>query len=576
MPTDVELDSLPSPAPAATNRLVGSRSAPIFQSVRQKCSGSSSAAAGVHRMTSQQSVRLAETPMDEELPPVSSLHRPSPASPPSSTDHATYTGHTVPPPDRGRGAYLMLAACSLAQAPIWGYSLSFGVFRQYYATHSLMNASPGSVTSIGTSQTGVMYLAVPVVMATLTRFPRLRPWCGPLGLVVSVASIAGSSAPGASASDSAGALIATQGVLYALGCALLFGAASLCLDDWFVERKGFAYGVMWAAKSAVGGGMPLLVAVLLDKYGVEATLRGWAVASAVMALPVLLFLRPRVPEGYVGPVARRSSNDADDDDDHNSNDNDNEIDAAAPGAAPTPSAASSLVFFRRPLFWMLMVGNIIQSLGYQMPNTYLSAYAVSLGLEQSTTLATYAGPLLLALFSVASVPGTMVMGMLGDRLPATTVVLISSVGSAVSVFALWYVSDLTRFHGNPLAILIAFALAYGFFAGGFSSTWSAVLHDMRKRDETANTGLVFGMLMGGRGLGFVLSGPISGALLAVGAAAGGPSKTSVVVGEYAPVILCTGTTAILGAWGSLWSLGRPCRRLARRVAVLIRGGRSRS
>lgn len=321
---------------------------------------------------------------------------------------------------------------------------------------------------------------------------------------------------------------------------------------------------MWAAKSTVGGGMPLLVAVLLEKYGVEATLRGWAVASAVMAAPVLLFLRPRVPEG-VSPDSVNDSNDTE-------NEN-NESSGPNTPAAP-PSTASSLVFFRRPLFWMLMIGNIIQSLGYQMPNTYLSAYAVSLGLEQSTALSTYAGPLLLALFSVASVPGTMVMGMLGDRLPATTVVLISSAGSAVSVFALWYVSDLTSFHGNPLAILIAFALAYGFFAGGFSSTWSAVLHDMKRRDETANTGLVFGMLMGGRGLGFVLSGPISGALLAAGASPDGPSKTSVLVGEYAPLILCTGTTAILGAWGSLWSLGRPCRRLARRVVAIFCGRRS--
>ncbi|CAK7201304.1 hypothetical protein SEUCBS139899_004007 [Sporothrix eucalyptigena] len=561
MPADVELDSLPSPEPAATSRLVGSRTAPTFRSIRQKSSGA------VHRLTGQRNVRLAETRQQHtgsNYEPRSSSPGQGMGEPPSSSpspDLITYGGRTVPPPDRGRGAYLVLAACSLAQAPIWGYSLSFGVFRQYYATHSLIDASPGSVTSIGTSQTGVMYLAVPVVMAILTRFPRLRPWCGPLGLIVSVASIAGSSAPGASESDSAAALIATQGVLYALGCALLFGAASLCLDDWFIERKGFAYGVMWAAKSTVGGGMPLLVAVLLEKYGVEATLRGWAVASAIMALPVLLFLRPRVPEGLTPDNHASSSNE--------NEDNENNSDSPAPVATST---ASSLVFFRRPLFWMLMVGNVIQSLGYQMPNTYLSAYAVSLGLEQSTALSTYAGPLLLALFSVASVPGTMVMGMLGDRLPATTVVLISSVGSAVSVFALWYVSDLTSFHGNPLAILIAFALAYGFFAGGFSSTWSAVLHDMKRRDETANTGLVFGMLMGGRGLGFVLSGPISGALLAAGA--NGRSKTSVVVGEYAPVILCTGTTAILGAWGSLWSLGRPCRRLARRVAVIFRGRRS--
>ncbi|CAK7266972.1 hypothetical protein SEPCBS119000_002300 [Sporothrix epigloea] len=573
MPPDVELDRLPSPASAGTRRLVANRAVSAFRSHRSK-SGSSGIA--LQRAASQPDTRLAGSLVDEERQPSFSRR----ASPPPSNHIANGERTTVPPPDRGRGAYLVLAACSLAQAPIWGYSLSFGVFRQYYATHSLVNASPGSVTSIGTSQTGIMYLAVPFCMAILTRYPRLRPWCGPLGLVVSVASIAGSSAPGASASDSAAALIATQGVLYALGCALLFGAASLCLDDWFVERKGFAYGVMWAAKSTVGGGMPLLVAVLLEKYGVEATLRGWAVASAVMALPVLLFLRPRVPKERLG-ASSTTGQLSDNNDNNNATNIDGMVDAgpvADPVSAPSPSTAASLVFMRRPLFWMLMIGNIIQSLGYQMPNTYLSAYATSLGLEQSTALATYAGPLLLALFSVASVPGTMFLGMLGDRLPATTVVLISSAGSAVSVFALWYVSDLASFHGNPLAILIVFALAYGFFAGGFSSTWSAVLHDMKKRDETANTSLVFGMLMGGRGLGFVLSGPISGALLATAGsqAADAPSKTSVVVGEYAPIILCTGITAILGAWGSLWSLGRPCRRLARRAAVFVREGRSTS
>ena len=460
----------------------------------------------------------------------------------------TADGRPIPPPDHGRAAYLVLAACSLVQAPVWGYSLAFGVFREYYATHSLVNASPGSITSIGTTQTGIMYLAVPFVMSLLTRFPRLRPWCGPLGLLVSVASLAGSSAPGASEGASAAPLIATQGVLYALGCAFLFGAASLCLDDWFVDRKGFAYGVMWAAKSAVGGGMPLLVTVLLARYGVETTLRAWAIASGLLSLPVLFLLRPRVPPSSIAAAAGVGS------------------------SSSTPStSASSLVFFRRPLFWMLMVGNIIQSLGYQMPNTYLSSYAVSLGLEQSTTLSAYAGPLLIALFSVASVPGTMVMGMLGDRMPATQVVLISSAGSAVSVFALWYVSNLASFHGSPLAILIAFALAYGFFAGGFSSTWSAVLHDMKKRDEAVNTGLVFGMLMGGRGLGFVLSGPVSGALLAAAASDHNSKSTSAVVGEYAPLILCTGMTAVLGAWGSLWSLGKPCRRLARRLVSLYRG-----
>lgn len=38
--------------------------------------------------------------------------------------------------------------------------------------------------------------------------------------------------------------ILTQGVLYAIGGRFLYSPAILYLDEWFVRRKGFAYGVM--------------------------------------------------------------------------------------------------------------------------------------------------------------------------------------------------------------------------------------------------------------------------------------------------------------------------------------------
>lgn len=39
-------------------------------------------------------------------------------------------------------------------------------------------------------------------------------------------------------------LIATQGVMYALGGSLLYSPAIIWLDEWFVQRKGVAFGVM--------------------------------------------------------------------------------------------------------------------------------------------------------------------------------------------------------------------------------------------------------------------------------------------------------------------------------------------
>lgn len=45
-------------------------------------------------------------------------------------------------------------------------------------------------------------------------------------------------------------LILTQGVLYAIGGSLLYSPAAIYLDQWFVKRKGLAFGVMWAGVGA--------------------------------------------------------------------------------------------------------------------------------------------------------------------------------------------------------------------------------------------------------------------------------------------------------------------------------------
>ena len=396
-------------------------------------------------------------------------------------------------------------------------------------THNDSKAPPAAIASIGTSQTGLLYLSMPVISIVLTKYPRLRPWCGPLGLVMTVASLVASSY-----TSGAGPLIATQGVLYAVGCALLFGPTSLYLDDWFVARKGLAYGVMWASKASVGVVTPFLMQALLDRYGLAAALRIWAVATVLLTLPLVFLLKPRRP-----PPGSSST---------------------SPGGG---GGGLSFIFMRHPIFWMLELGCVIQSLGYQMPSTYLAAYAASIGASG------IAGPVLLAAFSLASVPGAVVMGLLGDRLPATTVILISSAGSAASVFLLWGLA-------LHVGVLVVFAIAYGFFAGGFSSTWPGILHEMKRRDDRSDTGLVFAMLMGGRGLGFVLSGPVGGALLDAAAAA--PSRDpagtiSMYASHYGPIIICTGVTAVLGAWGWFWSLGKPCLRIGGRLRNALVLGR---
>lgn len=56
----------------------------------------------------------------------------------------------------------------------------------------------------------------------------------------------------ASFANTVGQLIVTQGVLFAIGGSLVYSPAFLYLDQWFVRKKGLAYGVMWAGAGASG------------------------------------------------------------------------------------------------------------------------------------------------------------------------------------------------------------------------------------------------------------------------------------------------------------------------------------
>jgi hypothetical protein len=40
-------------------------------------------------------------------------------------------------------------------------------------------------------------------------------------------------------------LIVSQGVFYAIGGAMCYSPAISFMDEWFVKRKGLAFGMMW-------------------------------------------------------------------------------------------------------------------------------------------------------------------------------------------------------------------------------------------------------------------------------------------------------------------------------------------
>ncbi|PYH36218.1 putative MFS monocarboxylate transporter [Aspergillus neoniger CBS 115656] len=422
----------------------------------------------------------------------------------------------LPPVDQGKGAWLILASCCLIQLPVWGFSLVAGIFQEYFETHNDLEGGKGGLAIMGTTATGILYLLSPLTFTLLTRYPHLPMSCAFVGLALSVGGSLLSSF-----ATTFWQMIVTQGVICGLGNGLVFSPTTLYLDQWFVRRKGLAYGIMWAGKSICGVALPFMTSACLDRFGAKTTLRAWTVVTLLTLAVTLPFIRPRIP----------------------------------PASSTTPQPLN-LAFLKLATFWMLQLGNIIQSFGYFLPSTYLPSYTTTAAGLSDTT-----GTLLVALFNATSVVGGIVLGSLCDRFAVSNIMLLSSVGSGMSVLLFWGLSTSSpsaNFPQAAVALLVLFSITYGFFAGGFSSTWSGVLTQVKREVPSLETGLVFGLLAGGRGIGSVISGPLSSALMQRGSITGQENGEIGYTTDYGALILFTGVTAIFGGWSWMWHHRQLC------------------
>ncbi|KAI0118686.1 major facilitator superfamily domain-containing protein [Nemania sp. FL0031] len=384
-----------------------------------------------------------------------------------------------------------------------GYAFSFGVFQDYYSQHAPF-ASSGNIAVIGTSAVGVLYLSSPIVLGVCRLYPHHTRYATPVGLLIASLSLAL-----ASLATSTNTLIVLQGALYAIGSAIAYCPTILYIDEWFAARKGMAYGIVWGGEGLASAVIPLILQRLLAQFGHETTLRASGIAVFVICAPLSLFIKPRLP----------------------------------------PSNATAMrpwgfKFLFSGLFAPYQLGTLVQATGHFIPSIYLPTYARTV-LGASGFLSA----LTVLLINISTTIGCVVMGTLTDRLPATTCILISSVGATVGVFIIWGLS-------SSLAVLYVFCIIYGLFAGSFTSTWPGIMRALgRGREEDDSRGgidptMIFGWLCAGRGVGSLISGPLSDALTK-GMAWRGHAGAGYGSG-YGTLIVYTGITALLSCCSFIW------------------------
>jgi MFS family permease len=138
------------------------------------------------------------------------------------------------------------------------------------------------------------------------------------------------------------------------------------------------------------------------------------------------------------------------------------------------------------------------------------------------------------------------MGYLIDRFHVTTCIFISTVGCVVGVFCVWGLS-------STLATLYVFCVVYGLFSGSFAGSWPGIMKEISRiggdKYGYVDSTMVLAWLSAGRGVGNVISGLLSGALLSTGSGwkAGGGYGSG-----YGGLIVFTGATAFIGGASWFW------------------------
>ncbi|KAF7314654.1 hypothetical protein MKEN_00939200 [Mycena kentingensis (nom. inval.)] len=448
------------------------------------------------------------------LPPSSSTL----ATSRSSSLPGSFDSSSLPPTDRGRRAWSFLAAAFIVQAIVWGFPNSYGVFLNEYLQDDSYTSQAGATALlplIGTLSSGVIYCASIIVNPIIARYPQQRQklmWLG--------AALTSGSLFGASSATKIHQLIILQGILYAAGGILLYLPSLSFMSEWFVVRRGTANGILFAGNTTGGLLLPFILPHLFSIYGMATTLRILAgITGALLALLLPFAAKGRLPHSRArvhGPVPR--------------------------GLAD---------WSRNRTFWLFLTINTIQGLAYFVPIVYLPTFATSLNINASTSA------IALALLNGGNIVGRLSMGYLSDRVNPWILALSSLLVTSAATFVLWGVLS------SSLAGLLAFGIAYGSVAGGWSSLWTGFIRPLAHDDATASTTL-YGYLLLSRGIGNIVSTPISARLYA---AAGGPNATAhnsrhtgfdVGEGRFRNMILYVGTcfagAAVFAAIGLGWGM----------------------
>ena len=360
---------------------------------------------------------------------------------------------------------------------------TFGVFQNYYKSDRRLSNASHSIW-IGVLSTGIPFLGAPFMTAICDAHPKMK-W---RHYVVLGWAICFLSLFGAAFCKSLLPLAITQGVLYGVGLMILDVPVLLILNTWFDKRRGTAYGLLFGVTDLIGFGATILAEYLLRKHTLRGALLTFACALVVICGSAMWLLRSR-PVDAPPTVADLGTPVAE---------------QILEKVVPTPfadRAASNFApvttrYYRRPIFYIFTLANVFHSLAYYLPFIYLPSYTTNLGYSSER------GAYILAGANFAQIFGEVGFGALADLVNVHCLVMLCTLGSSIATLGLWGFA-------HSLVRLAWFALIFGTFGSGLISLWARMGTFFGQEDAQ----MIYSVMSFGRGVGVIISGPISTALL---------------------------------------------------------------
>ena len=194
-------------------------------------------------------------------------------------------------------------------------------------------------------------------------------------------------------------------------------------------------------------------------------------------------------------------------------------------------------------FLIIFLAGALATFPIIVPPFFLPLYAASLGLSSQI------GTTLVATFNFSSAVGRILCGVLGDKLGPLNTLFASLLLSAVSMLALWPVSE-------TLGPLIVFCIINGASNGGFFSIMPTVAANVF---GSARVSVAMGMIVTGWVGGYLLGAPIAGFILG----AYGGQKAGLTA--FRPAIYYAGSIALGSAGLVLLARLKISRQVLRRI-----------